>query len=132
MSKKLIYLIKLVSLIMIAWSLSGCFSPQYQVVEHFEIPEAKQDCSKNCQKSKERCRDWARHTYEQCIQTKIDKQMSDRANNIRGRTRSEYPQITCGNLSDLEAICQRDYRACYELCGGQIKTERICVAHCSQ
>lgn len=117
-------------------SLSGCLlSPQYKIVEHFEAPESKQDCIKKCQNSLKSCQAYSRWLHRECQQAKIAA-----ATSVEQSPTSQLKEVlaACQAFSDvsliseLEARCRRDYRACYELCGGQIKDERICIAHCSK
>ena len=42
------------------------------------------------------------------------------------------PSYSCPWESDCTSVCEADYRACFQGCGGRIDAQQVCVMGCNQ
>lgn len=112
---------------------AGC-GPMYDTKYTFSPPRSAEgrSCVFQCEQGKlqceqienleaSRCRDYAERESRRC------------RDDIRYRENRDPKWYECSSEScsaDYER-CEHMYRACYQSCGGEIKTETTCVANCN-
>lgn len=103
--------------------LYGC-SPKYQIEYLFESPtsEVGRQCIELCQRSQKQCQHLCENKANLCEKTEFNQDVNGNAS-----LKTFHDPLQCDNTP---CDCQKDYRACYALCGGIIKTEQRCIANC--
>lgn len=107
--------------------LVGC-QPVYQTSYEFVPPEKEKQltCLKTCSETKNQCEQLCPEIQAACTkQAKMAKQGATVGPNNLNLEQDPLQCIeNCG--------CEKDYRACYRLCGGKIEQKKICIANCAQ
>jgi hypothetical protein len=126
---------------LLALVLGGCVgpapidSPTARTEYLFQGPDSDegQRCIRGCDTSKDRCRTAAdrgtEDNYRRC-----DEQAEGEYDACVGRTTSFSEKRQCYRkscpASPDYAACETSYRACFEGCGGQVWSRRVCDGPC--
>lgn len=123
-------LIKLLITISVIILMTSC-AAQYEKYYVFDKIDSQniQQCVTYCQTSKDRCLSRCQSNGSLC---KKDAVFSAKSNDKR------YPLMSVDSdlvfdpaqCLEMQCDCDRDYRACYQLCGGVVKTLKRCIANC--
>lgn len=120
--------------------LTACASgPQYRTNTSYVAPPTTQGatCVASCQTSEQVCRarqeDTARAEYPACLQRAKDdyKICMQGMSTINCSLYRDLSQQQC--TKDMEPsykTCVSSYNSCYQSCGGEVKTESVCVKNC--
>ena len=80
------------------------------------------------------CRDRAERSYATCIdQQRFERDPETKVSKCVANC-SCYKE-SCSSLSNRkldDTVCQARFYSCFEMCGGKVQADRICVAHCSE
>lgn len=103
-------IIQFVGLIIVTSVFLIACTPVYEKTYRYEPPQATrgQTCVAQCQRAKSMCENFQQKQYQNCVATN-DPQQCEQTSNLR---------------------CEADHRECYQLCGGKIVEEKVCVNNC--
>ncbi len=127
--------------------------PIYDTRYHYHPPEdfEGRKCINSCVASRDRCKSFCQRDKNECLRRVEQKAQNDYDDYVarcnRGqRERASLYRHECvfdkkkfsdfrheGDCSaNCESGCGHNYNDCYTNCGGRLKTQRVCVAFCSQ
>jgi hypothetical protein len=91
-------------------------------------------CLTNCQNSKNQC---TQMRQMQENQSRMQVQQCETNANINYQNCVKVPNAVCQRAdcsylrnSVIALDCQGDYNACYQNCGGSVRSQQVCVANC--
>lgn len=136
---------KNIILCFILLAISSC-GPVYRTQYNYTSPNSWEgrQCANQCIKDKSNCRQQCNKDVQTCQSIESIKEAANIA--IRQNTNkakkdpydnfSVYPnqglsKNDCSNHSCYNG-CDSDYNACFVNCGGEVKTETICVSNCDK
>lgn len=120
--------------------LSGC-QKVYETQYNFNQPtsEVGQQCITKCQRIKAVCEKNCQGGIDACLKRAKAKSLADFDRYAKDRQEKGLPITKDSNsfynplqCSDEFCQCDGDYRACYELCGGDVEAKQVCVKNCDQ
>lgn len=126
------------ALLIIAMFMVAC-SSVYDTSYSYQSPvsQSGKQCTVQCLQTKNSCQQLCQNDSPACKarareRARLDYNDYVSSQNIAGKpvTRdlnSFYDPLQCASPS---CNCEADFRACYQLCGGQVKEEKTCVANC--
>lgn len=101
------------------------------------VAESGQQCITQCQRVRDVCKRHCGVNPELCIKNEKAKSLKKYSSYVKERRRKGLPVTKDSNyfynpLQCSKELCQcdSDYRACYELCGGQVHERQVCVKNC--
>lgn len=119
--------------------LAGC-AAKYEKYYEFKVPASAEgeQCIETCNKTKQNCQNMCTNDTSLCqknmmLQAKLEygdyiKEKRTEGSQINRDLNSFYDPLQCSKIS---CDCDRDYRACYRMCGGKVKVKKRCIANCS-
>jgi hypothetical protein len=130
-----------VFLLMIAGvgTLVGC-GPIYQTEYDYIPPHSGigKMCAMQCQQNKNTCEQMCQLKNDAC-RTQARQDAMYRYEMYRHRQRDigrginkGINDFNYGNYCDTACNCDSSFRTCYATCGGQVLTQRVCVAFCGK
>lgn len=120
--------------------LAGC-GPMYETTYTYVAPSgaAGKRCVQQCTQSKQLCKRIC-HKDENACMIRAKKDARGQFRNYKERQQREGLPIE-KNLNDFldndqcqrrDCGCEGDYRACFQMCGGELVPHRKCVAFCDK
>ena len=112
----------------------GC-GPMYETRYSFTPPKSAngRTCIFQCDNSRMQCRNFEEMHKSNCeMRGQLEEQRCE--NDIRYREGREPKWYECSTSScsaDYDR-CDEIYRGCYQMCGGEVRSETVCVANCDQ
>lgn len=117
--------------------LTSC-AAQYETYYVFDNikGENNEQCVKYCQSSKLKCANTCRNNGEFCKKsTNSSAKLEDQSylKDIAIKDEVSFQELTYNSIqcTEISCDCERDYRACYQMCGGTIHIKKRCIANCS-
>jgi len=100
---------------------------------------ALRDCKADARRRLHDCTKTAQSDYQGCLGQMQPYWSEATKNNVRGncanardsqvgRCNSDYSYTRCDTGRDCDAA----YRQCFQVCGGTVRAERVCVSNCGQ
>lgn len=120
--------------------LASC-AAKYEKYYEFQVPKTKpiEQCVQICQKTKDNCSKMCTNDSQLCKKNQMKqaelaydsyvREMRVAGNGINRDLNSFYDPLQCSKIS---CDCERDYRACYKMCGGEVIVKQRCVANCPE
>ena len=134
---KIITKILFISIIVL---LAAC-SAKYEKYYEFDVPKAQDGakCVQICHETKTNCSKMCNNDTQLCQRNQLDhatiayqsyiKERKVEGDVINRDLNSFYDPLQCSKVS---CDCERDYRACYKMCGGKVITKQRCVENCPE
>lgn len=139
MKKVLLSVANIVVVTLVAAMLVSC-GPVYRTQYNYEPPkgDAGKQCINRCIRNKSVCKMTCQTNYQNCVAMARNAAYPEYFAYVAEQQRQNltvWRQID--DFADLSSCkkdcgCDDDYRQCYTLCGGQVTSERICVANCGK
>jgi len=119
-------------LLVVSFSLSGC-GPVYSTHYTYSPPDDPHGkaCVFQCENSKLQCQQIKDMEAMQCRdQAELRYRDCQRRNDRRreGEKRDNCYRTYCSSANYEQ--CEERYRACYQICGGEVVGEEVCTAFC--
>ena len=103
------------------------------------VRAAQQNCKADARRRLHDCTKTAQSDYQGCLGQMQPYWSEATKNNVRGncanardsqvgRCNSDYSYTRCDTGRDCDAA----YRQCFQVCGGTVRAERVCVSNCGQ
>lgn len=125
---------KQTSVFLVLLLLSAC-GPIYETRYDFTPPrdERGRSCTYSCETMRQSCTSMQRQTQWQC-ERMAEQQESLCESQIRWSEGREPKWYECSRPSCTadEEMCNSQYRACYQGCGGDIRSYQVCTMNCDQ
>lgn len=120
------------------FSLSGCQKVMISALEYSPPAQDKgKECLVQCQNVRDQCSLSCNESINACLTQKRTEALD---NLTRYQTRvSADPELPERDFNSFYNTlqcdtpmcrCEVNYRACYQLCGGQVKERSVCLEHC--
>lgn len=125
------YLVAVTALLVVACG--PVYKTEYRFIAPAE-PQA-QSCVSQCETDQRQCRAsadlQAEHHQQRCERdASADYELCfTRAGNDQERNRCQRKSCSA-SADDDKQLCEADHRACYQGCGGVVKTDQVCTFNC--
>ncbi len=112
---------------------TGC-GPMYDTRYTFVPPESQsgRTCTFQCENSKMQCQQIEQMRNDTCEErARIEQQQCQWNMQMQGKKEKWYD---CGlsSCSEDTERCESQYRSCFQMCGGTVRSETVCIANCDQ
>jgi len=119
-------------------SLSGCQTVTTSALEYSPPAlDRGQECVIQCQNVREQCNKSCSESTKQCLQQKQTEALDNLTRyKKRMQTAPQLPERDFNSFYNTlqcdtpKCRCEVNYRACYQLCGGQVTERSVCLEHC--
>lgn len=123
-------------LVLLGIGVNGLIScgPMYDTQYTFIPPESAQGkaCTYQCQNGKYQCEQIDRMQVDRCEESARREQERCKWDLAFRGEKEHWYDCALDSCSANTEQCEAQYRSCFQMCGGTVNTQTVCVANCQQ